>query len=253
MPVYTPPQSIDEVIDQLREITALTRQEGSRTGYFAALYLKVTIRIRDGIEQGIFEDGERMERFDVLFASRYLEALAQFQAGEAPTHCWQYAFDATDHWRPIVLQHLLLGINAHINLDLGIAAAQTSPGEQLPALKGDFDRVNATLAELVDGVQSDLAAIWPMLRLFNRYLGSVQEGLINFSIETARDAAWDLAQTLNATHSDDWGRVIRLKDREVTKLASVIGLRGPVGAAVTLGIRLGERGNVSDHIGLLLD
>ena len=27
-------------------------------------------------------------------------------------------------WRPIVLQHLLLGINAHINLDLGVTASE---------------------------------------------------------------------------------------------------------------------------------
>ena len=47
---------------------------------------------------------------------------------------------------PVILQHLLLGINAHINLDLGIAAVETSPGNQLAPLKNDFDMINKLLA-----------------------------------------------------------------------------------------------------------
>ena len=251
MAAAAPAQTIDDVIRELQDIVAWARDEPSRIGYFAALYLKVTISIKQGIDDGVFEDGERMERFDVLFASRYLEALRQYRAGDAPSECWQYAFDATQQWRPIVLQHLLLGINAHINLDLGIAAAQTSPGDDLDDLKADFDRVNTTLAELVDSVQRDLAAIWPLQRWFNRYLGSVQEKLINFSIEKARDAAWDLARQLNAADAGDWPGIIRDKDQGVAQLATLIGFPGPVAASVGLAIRLGERGSISDKIAIL--
>jgi len=44
--------------------------------------------------------------------------------GQTPTESWVKAFDATEFWWLIVLQHLLMDMNAHINLDLGIAAAE---------------------------------------------------------------------------------------------------------------------------------
>ena len=114
-------QNINEVIAHLTTIIEWAREHNSRIGYFPALYRKVTQEVKRGIERGDFEDGERMERLDVLFANRYLEAFDQFQRGETPTRSWQFAFDAAGQWWPIVLQHLLLGINAHINYDLVLA------------------------------------------------------------------------------------------------------------------------------------
>ncbi len=52
-----------------------------------------------------------------------------------------------------------MGMNAYINLDLGIAAAETVPSEELPDLKGDFDKINHVLASLVGDVQNELAQI----------------------------------------------------------------------------------------------
>ena len=68
-----------------------------------------------------------MERLDAIFAARYLEAVQQLWSGSVPSRSWRVAFDAATQPGPIVLQHLLLGMNAHINLDLSIAAARTSP------------------------------------------------------------------------------------------------------------------------------
>ena len=127
----TPAATIDEVIAQLDEVIDRARREGSRVGYFPALYRKVTVAVKEGIAAGRFEDGQRMERLDVVFANRYLEAMAAWRAGEPPTRSWQLSFEAAGRWWPIVLQHLLLGMNAHINLDLGVAAARTAPGAEL--------------------------------------------------------------------------------------------------------------------------
>ena len=99
-------------------------------GYFPALYRKVTVEVKRGIEERVFDDGPRMERLDVVFAKRYLDAFDAYMEGGAPTRAWVLAFETTGQWWPIVLQHLLLGMNAHINLDLGIAAARVSPGSQ---------------------------------------------------------------------------------------------------------------------------
>ena len=84
VPAPTPglARDIDEVIAQLDDIIARSIRDGSRLGYFAALYRKVTAKVKEGIAQGRFEDGPRMERLDVTFANRYLEAMDQFRRGK---------------------------------------------------------------------------------------------------------------------------------------------------------------------------
>ena len=85
MPRRPLPQSIDEVIDRLDGIVRESARIGSRSGYFAALYNRVTMAVRDGVRAGAFDDNARMERLDVIFANRYLEAWDAWQAGEAAT------------------------------------------------------------------------------------------------------------------------------------------------------------------------
>ena len=44
-----PADTIDEVVERLTEIVEWSRAANSRLGYFAALYRKVTVKIREGI------------------------------------------------------------------------------------------------------------------------------------------------------------------------------------------------------------
>ncbi|MEK7830378.1 MAG: DUF5995 family protein, partial [Acidobacteriota bacterium] len=155
--------TIDEVIAQLTGIIEGSRRQPSRLGYFAALYRKVTVRVKEGIQQGRFQNGERMQRLDVNFANRYLTAYDLHKQNQQPTESWKVSFEAAAEWRPLILQHLLVGINAHINLDLGIAAQETCPGEELPPLKQDFETINAILAELVQPVQDEIGGLSPWI------------------------------------------------------------------------------------------
>ena len=127
----TPGTTIDSILAQLSAIIADSEKTNSRLGYFAALYYKVTASVKDGIAKGRFGDGPRMEKLDVIFASRYLDALAAWKAGKPLTESWRLAFDASKQSNLLVLQHLLLGMSAHINLDLGIAAVDTGGYERI--------------------------------------------------------------------------------------------------------------------------
>jgi hypothetical protein len=188
--------TIDEVIDRLDAVIDWSRGRESRLGYFAALYRKVTAAVREEIQAGGFEDGPRMERLDVVFANRYLAALDKHRDGDTPTRSWAFAFAVADRWWPIVLQHLLLGMNAHINLDLGIAAATVAPGHEIHGLRRDFDRINHILARLGDESQRELAEVWPALELLGKIAGKTDDAIINFSIEKARSCAWRTALDL---------------------------------------------------------
>ena len=246
-----PAQTIDEVVDQLDEIIRWAKTNNSRLGYFPALYRKVTIAVRQGIADRVFDDGKRMERLDVLFANRYIDAFTAYRAGKPTTMSWQSAFYASHDWSAIVLQHLLLGINAHINLDLGIAAAQTCPGNTIDTLQGDFDRINTILSSLVQNVEDALTKVWPMMKLLDWIAGKNEEALINFSIGIARKEAWNAARHLASLDSVAAAKQISSIDQGVALLARSIQHPGPIVGSVTNFIRLGERGNVPQIIQLL--
>lgn len=194
-----PPQTIADVLTELDAVIAWARAERQRAGYFAVLYRQVTARVDDGIRQGRFEDGARMERLDVVFANRYLDALARYRRGEPPPRSWAVAFRAAETWSPLVLQHLLLGINAHINLDLGIAAAETAPGSALPALKRDFDEITTLLREMLDDVQDRIGRISPWLWLLDHVGARTDEEVFSFVLARAREFAWRSAEQLVAS------------------------------------------------------
>lgn len=249
--IASPATTIDDVITQLTAIVEWSKQNNSRMGYFAALYRKVTIQVKKGIQENYFDDGPRMERLDVIFANRYIRACYLYHTGQTPTKSWVRAFEASTHWWPIVLQHLLLGMNAHINLDLGIAAAETVPPEELQSLKGDFEKINEVLANLVGGVQDELAQIWPVLRLLNRFLGNVETAIINFSMGKARDAAWSFAEKLSPLSKQQRQREIAEKDGMMALFSNVISHPGFYGSLVIGIIRLGERGTTRHRIEIL--
>lgn len=238
------PTTIEGVLDRLDDIIDRARREESRMAYFPTLYRSVTARVKEGIAEGRFEDGDRMERFDVIFANRYLEAVDQYRSGREPSRCWQRAFDATDWWSPLILQHLLLGMNAHINHDLGIAAAETCPGRELPALKPDFDEINNILGEMIDEVQRRMAGVSPWMGLLDVIGCRTDETVSGFCLRTSRDIAWTCAVNLADRPSSEWARVIDRSDRRAAAMAVPILKPTVLGMPAMVAMRLRESGDV---------
>ena len=247
-----PAKNIDEVIARLTDIVDISRKEAGRPGYFAALYRKVTINVKQGILNGRFEDGARMEMLDVNFASRYLEAYELHRKGEIPTASWQVSFEAAGHWRPLILQHLLLGINAHINLDLGIAAVETTDGGQLAPLKHDFDMINKLLADLVQPVQDEIGEVSPWIGFLEKIDPSADDAIINFSLDRARASAWNFAVRLNSLGENGRIAAIKQRDQEIAALGRLV--YKPPGVLLNLGllaIRMRESNDVARVIDTL--
>lgn len=243
--------TIGDVLTQLDIVIERCRQKRSKLGYFAVLYRNVTARVQQAMAAGRFEDAARMERLDVLFAQRYLQAIEQYWRGEAPSQSWAVTFNAARLWPLIILQHLLLGINAHINLDLAIAAAETAPGSDLPGLKHDFDEISLLLIEMVDDVQTRLAQASPWFWLIDRVGGRTDEQLCAFAMQAARQRAWYMAEQLAHTAPHQRVQVIAGHDQLVAGLGR--GLYFPtltLGAAHLL-IRMRELDNVPQVMELL--
>jgi hypothetical protein len=192
------PNDIDGVIERLQLIIrdCIARQD--RLGYFAALYNRVTLAVRDGIKAGAFQDGARMEALDVMFANRYLAAYDAYRSGELPSLSWFKAFNASLSGNYIVLQHLLAGMNAHINLDLGIAAARVTgpaPGA-IDGLLGDFNKINDVLASLTPVVEQQLDDCSPVFKEITTLAPRLELKMVGFSMDKARAAAWAFAKEL---------------------------------------------------------
>lgn len=254
MPTQNPPthlhaDTIDGVIASLDRIVEWSKENNKRTGYFAALYRKVTIKVKEGIASGHFDDGARMERLDVIFANRYLDAFEAYYAGQPVSDCWKLAFKTVERWFPLVIQHLMLGMNAHINFDLGIAAAETVAESDLPALKPDFDKINDVLANLVDEVENELGEIWPLFKVIDKLFGKLDERLADKSMILARDQAWKFAQAY-ATAADKDDTADKMDDK-LTLLGTAFISLGFFKWTAFLIIRLGERGSVAKKTAIL--
>ncbi len=213
------PTTIDEVIQQLGDIIATETTAGSNLAFFPVLYKKVTERIQLGIQNKEFEDNLRMERLDVIFANRYIEAYRQLKAGDTPTQSWEVAFQAATNKKFIIMQHLLLGINAHINLDLGIAVAQTvGENGNLSGIESDFNKINAILAAMVAGVEASIGRVSPIFYLLEKVGKGKEDKIVTFSINLARDGAWIFANQYHI--SGNKPAEISQRDGIIAKLAT---------------------------------
>jgi hypothetical protein len=158
------------------------------------LYRQVTRRIREGVLAQEFEDNDRMVKLEVIFTGRFIEAYESWKQGQKTTESWFIAFETTEKNNYLVLQHLFLGINAHINLDLGIAAVEAVEIEPIEGIQNDFNTINSVLAELVEGVKTNISTVSPTFGWLIPLAKGRDELLLNFSIQVARDGAWKYAE-----------------------------------------------------------
>jgi hypothetical protein len=250
MTTFEPALTIDEVIERLDVIINHSIQTKNRQGYFAALYRRVTAAVKDKIAEGYFDDNPRMEKLDIIFANRYLDAQHAWTNKQPCSKSWELAFEACTWWRPMVIQHLFVGMNAHIGLDLGIAAAMVQP-ENIESLKGDFDKINVILNELTDVVQDELSEISPLLKVVDVLAGGIDEKIAGFAMGIARDAAWDVALAYSALPEDEHAAYIVKRDLSVYKFGQKIVSPGVWINIVVSVFRIFERGNVVTKINTL--
>lgn len=212
--------NIDEVVAIMDDILHTAMTEESRLGYFAALYRTVTIVVRDECNMGLFEDNERMRRLDTIFANRYFAAYDNYvkQIG-MPSDSWTASFEVCQDDKLLILQHLLLGMHAHIALDLGIATAEIADGHLSESLKRDFYRLNHILTTLIDVVQKEIAEASPLIRYLDKWAWRADETIVSYSIDVARDDALNFAEHLINLPKSQWDGAIRKRDNAVANIS----------------------------------
>ncbi|WBB63908.1 DUF5995 family protein [Streptomyces sp. WMMC500] len=219
-------ENIDEVVEELAEIVGQARAAGDRAGYFAALYRQVTVEVRTAIQEGRFDDGPRMDRFDTLFGNRYFDAYDAWRRDRSGPRCWREAFGLLDDADTVIIQHVILGVNAHINLDLAIAAARTAPGAGIHSLRRDFLLINDILAGVVLKVQDAIGDLSPLMSLLDQVGARTDERILDFSVRQSREEAWHNAVLLAGQSEEERAATLERLDVRAEVLARLIARPG---------------------------
>lgn len=214
-------QTIDHVLDELDQIIAESVQKNDFVGIFAYVYRRTTARVKEGILNNEFEDGHRMEQFDVVFAKLYLKAYHEYRNGGNPNMSWMACFEARKH-NITIMQHILMGMSAHINLDLGIAAAQITNRKSLPQLKNDFMKVNNLLFDLIDEMQDRVSNVSRFMSFLDWLGGRKDEKLIGSGIKKFRQKAWNIACELVDVEEPKQKQIIHQLDVQTAILCKAI-------------------------------
>lgn len=187
-----PAKNMDEVLAELDLIIDKSIAGNHKNGIFAWVYRRTTAQVKQAIADKYFDDNARMERLDVAFANYYLTAWQQYTQNASCSASWKTAFDAKD--RPItIIQQVMLGMNAHINLDLGLATATFEPGIDMESLRNDFVKINQILSGLVNEMQEKISKVSRLMLLLDILGKNTDEQIINFSMAEAREQAWSFA------------------------------------------------------------
>jgi Family of unknown function (DUF5995) len=214
-------KTIDDVLQVLDSIIEDSVNENNRLGIFAYIYRRTTAQIKQAILDKKFEDNDRMQKLDVAFANIYLNAYKNFGLNETISKSWMEAFKSKNE-KLTTIQHIILGMNAHINLDLGIAASGIMPPDKIEDLKNDFMLVNQILKDLINEMQLRVSRVSRTMILLDWIGQNEDEKIINFSIVKAREQAWDFANSLSTLHDDERENKIKSVDDFVSDLANII-------------------------------
>lgn len=211
-------------------LDALPGDYGS-LGDFLGTYRRTTLAVGKAVDDGLFEDGAWVERWDVAFAELYLDALDAHLAGGAPSRPWRVAFDAPADLP--ALRHVLLGINAHVNYDLpqALLAVITDEDFTEPATmarrRRDHERIDGVLAGRV-AAEDDELATRSARSLVDRTLQPLNRTASKRFLREARQKVWHNTEELQAARlAGGQQYAARLAELEVLSAARIADLLAP--------------------------
>lgn len=221
VPSTAPPTTVDEVIERLQAIeSVLPASDG--VACFNRMYLEVTRGVADHVRRGVFADPSWLSRLDVVFANRYLTAVGAVPgSSSAQRSAWQPLAQARSNAGIEPIQFALAGMNIHINYDLPLAVvatcAELGTAPTDAAHHADYERVD----ELLDSAEQSIRESFESapVRQVDQHVAAVTNLVCNWSLNEARDVAWDTALGLWAVRDNH-----RATDLLTGALARVVGL-----------------------------
>lgn len=191
---------------------------------FLSCYLLMTRNMFAAIEQGEFYDSTWVRSLLHRFAQHYFNALdAYSQDPDSTLKVWRITYQAAARADLLVIQNLMLGINAHINYDLVFALVEMLEGEwptlssaQRHARYVDHSHVNKVIGRTIDTVQDQvISRLTPAFFLVDKALGPLDEWMTERLISTWRDTVWNQAVRILTCHTADDREALRIEVEQV--------------------------------------
>ena len=209
------PTDVHEARRALDAVTDRLLAEGDPRAAFPDVYGIITRRVaesvelceRQGGEAAFFREPQWISRLAGRFCERYLETRGWSLGGSGQdAGAWDATYGALDHAGTFPLQHVLLGLSAHINFDLAIGIHRTivevgpTDAATLRRYKHDHDAVNdllrASIPEAFDHLISRHRCEASALILRRTY--AVAEWAAMRILSSWRARVWDDAMALLA-------------------------------------------------------
>ena len=175
---------------------------------FNRMYLQVTKQINSRLGQGFFADRAFMTYLDVAFAGLYFGAADAAGGAAAVPLAWRPLLEQRADTGIEPVQFALAGMNAHINHDLPLAlvatctALATSP--DAGAHFADYQKVDQLLDAAEQSIRESLESA-PELAV-DHHLSAVNNLIANWTINSARDLAWNNCLLLWAVRDEPIAR-----------------------------------------------
>lgn len=207
------------LLQQMQSQTEAWQRSNDKRFIFLRCYTMMTQNMHRGTLEGRFEDPTWVEQLLLRFAEYYFNALDAYEKDpERAPKVWKQAHDASRERKLHVLQHLFLGINAHINYDLvlslydGLHVEWPSLTEERRNIrKRDHEQVNDIISETIDAVQDEVIAVHsPMMAAVDKLMGRMDEWLLTQLISGWRGEVWHETMRLLNTVTEEGREAIRL-------------------------------------------
>ncbi len=179
---------------------------------FNRMYLDVTRQVNHRLGEGFFADPEFMTRLDVTFAGLYFAASDAADDLAAVPTAWQPLIEQRHNKAIEPIQFALAGMNAHINHDLPLAVVDTCATLATAPAAGthlaDYQKVDQLLDAAEQSVRRSFESA-PELAI-DRHLRAVSNLIASWTINTARDLAWNSSRLLWSVREDPAARQLLL-------------------------------------------
>ncbi len=227
------------VVDRMQRLIDSWEPPGDRRAIFLACYAMMTRGMLSAIERSEFEDGAWVYTLLHRFADYYFDALNAYDRAQPTTPAvWRLTFDAARRPRLHVLQHLILGVNAHINYDLVFVIHEllhetwpTLPPALAESRYRDHCRVNEVIYRTIDSVQDQIVERYsPAMNLVDVMLLRADEWLLGRLIRGWREQVWaDATRLMTCAAADASGVRQDVEARAVQRGQAILLQRGLLG------------------------
>ncbi len=219
-------RSVDDVITKLEQFERICLEHDDLRGVFATAYLLITKSISSHFSDDTFHDKNWTQAYLVRFGNLYREAVLidETSNGNPVPKSWHISFDTARKKEALITQHLLLGINAHINHDLAVALYDVKIDPERADKYADHCMINNILEDSTNALKIDVSQKYaPILKRLDRKTGYISDDITNFSIPKAREHAWSFAIALTRAANQTEQNILRKAlDDQAAVLARLI-------------------------------